>query len=212
MKPRGANKEMKFKGMVYTDGVGVSVLKQNFDPGKKRGGGGGSSKKKEQAKDDNSVKYIESLIKEELLADVGKYVLVDLGRRDMLYCMHEDSTAENKMKYRYTRNQRNIQTKSRKFARLRENLKPEEVATGELSLSECDSASVILDKVIKYLKERAKVSQTLYNYYSNEDIPPGVRAANRPPFRKMKFSGIINRKKAGKCLVRDLRRKFGNSL
>jgi hypothetical protein len=31
---------MKFNGMIYTDGVGVSVLKQNFDPGTRRGGGG----------------------------------------------------------------------------------------------------------------------------------------------------------------------------
>jgi hypothetical protein len=57
-------------------------------------------------------------------------------------------------------------------------------------------ASQFSNKVVKYLKERAKASQTLYNYYSNEDQPIGVRAANRLPFRKMKLSAIINRKKS----------------
>ncbi|KAI7868854.1 hypothetical protein BDF14DRAFT_1788355 [Spinellus fusiger] len=43
--------------------------------------------------------------KEELAASIGKCVLVDPSRRDILYCMHEDSTVENKRTYRYTNNQ-----------------------------------------------------------------------------------------------------------
>ncbi|KAI7862470.1 hypothetical protein BDF14DRAFT_1855096 [Spinellus fusiger] len=37
--------------------------------------------------------------KKELAASIGKCVLIDPGRRDVLYCMHEDSTVENKRTY-----------------------------------------------------------------------------------------------------------------
>jgi hypothetical protein len=42
MKPQGERKSMKFRGTIYTDGVGVSVLKQNYDTKKKGGSSSGS--------------------------------------------------------------------------------------------------------------------------------------------------------------------------
>ncbi|KAK9761510.1 hypothetical protein K7432_018652 [Basidiobolus ranarum] len=116
MKPQGKGKSMKFRGMMYTDGVGVSVLKQNHDT--KKGGGGAKS----LASEEEEFKYVEKLGREELLAGVGKCVIIDPGRRDLLYCIHEESTTENKMVYRYI-NQKVIETKCRKFRKLRENLK-----------------------------------------------------------------------------------------
>ncbi|KAI7868502.1 hypothetical protein BDF14DRAFT_1712265, partial [Spinellus fusiger] len=65
--------------------------------------------------------------KEELAANIGKCVLIDPGRRDILYCVHEDSTVENKRTCRYTSNQTAIENKLRKLRKLRENLKPDEV-------------------------------------------------------------------------------------
>jgi hypothetical protein len=122
---------------------------------------------------------------------------------------HEKSTTDNKLVYRYTRNQRNVQRKLRKFAKLRERFKPKEVSKYEVSLSKCNSASVNLANFSKYLQEKAKVSQGLYEYYNNEDISAGIRAADRLPFRKMKLSSCINSKQAEKRLARDLRTKFG---
>ncbi|KAI7872875.1 hypothetical protein BDF14DRAFT_1749585, partial [Spinellus fusiger] len=49
--------------------------------------------------------------------------------------MHEDSTVENKRTYRYTSNQSAVENKSRKFRKLRENLKPDAVKAAELPLS-----------------------------------------------------------------------------
>jgi hypothetical protein len=43
MKPQEEKKSMKFRGTIYTDGVCVSVLKQNYDT-KKGGSSGGKSK------------------------------------------------------------------------------------------------------------------------------------------------------------------------
>jgi hypothetical protein len=31
---------MKFKGIIHTDGVGVSILKQNYEPWRRRSGNG----------------------------------------------------------------------------------------------------------------------------------------------------------------------------
>jgi hypothetical protein len=191
--------------MVYTDGVGVSILKQNFPPGRRIGG----DKKKGKLEDNDSFRYVEDLRKEELLADAGKCVLVNPGCRDLLYCLHENSTPKDKIVYRYIRNQRAVETKSSKFRKLRNCLKPDEVVAAELSLSQHCSATINKRKFVKYIEERSKVSRTLCVYYGNEDQPIGVRTADRLPFRKMKLSAIINRKKADKCLVRDLRRKFG---
>lgn len=40
MKPQGEDRQMKFRDTMYTDGVGVSVLKQNHETTKKSSGGG----------------------------------------------------------------------------------------------------------------------------------------------------------------------------
>jgi hypothetical protein len=208
MKPQGENKRMAFKGMIYTDGVGVSVLKQNHDTKKKGGGGGG--KQKAILAEEKEFKYVEKLEKEELLADVGKCVLIDPGRRDMLYCMHEESTPQEKKTYRYTSNQRAIETKSRKFKKLRESMKPDAVAAAELSLSHFKSSTVNKDKFVEYLKQKTQVTQVLKNYYSNEDLTAERQTTDLPPFRKMKLSSFINRQQSDKRLAKNIRNKFGD--
>ncbi|EIE83535.1 hypothetical protein RO3G_08240 [Rhizopus delemar RA 99-880] len=90
MKPQGERKSMKFRGTIYTDGVGVSVLKQSYNTKKKGGSSGGKSKSIEAVE----FQFVEKLGQEELLTGAGKCVLIDPGRRDLLYCMHEKSTVE----------------------------------------------------------------------------------------------------------------------
>ncbi|GAA5800581.1 hypothetical protein HPULCUR_006017 [Helicostylum pulchrum] len=113
------------------------------------------------------------------------------------------------MVYRYTSNQKGVETKSRKFRKLRNRFKPDEVIAVELSLSYHHATSVNRENFVKYLEAKANVSEGLNNYYGNEDIPPGVRAADRLPFRKMKLSSIINMKQSEQRLAKKLRQKFG---
>ncbi|GAA5801827.1 hypothetical protein HPULCUR_007281 [Helicostylum pulchrum] len=204
MEPRGPDKQMKFRGMIYTDGVGVSILIQNYDPRKR-----GDKKSKKQLEDKDSFKYTEDLKKEDLLADVGKCVLVDPGRRDLLYCTHENITSQIKMVYRYTSNQKGVETKPRKFRKLRKRFKPDEVIAAELSFSYHHATSVNKENIVKYLEARENVSEGLNNYYINKDISPGVRAVDRLPFYKMKLSSIINMKQSEQRLAKNLRQKFG---
>ncbi|KAG1489844.1 hypothetical protein G6F46_004041 [Rhizopus delemar] len=71
---------MKLRGTIYTDGVGVLVLKRNYDTKKKGGSSGGKPKSIEL----DEFQYIEKLGKEDLLAGADKCVLIDSGRRDLL--------------------------------------------------------------------------------------------------------------------------------
>ncbi|EIE92499.1 hypothetical protein G6F46_009596 [Rhizopus delemar] len=196
MKPQGERKIMKFRGTIYTNGVGVSVLKQNYDTKKK----GGNSCGKPNSTEADEFQYIEKLGKEDLLAGVGKCVLIDPGRRDLLCCMHEKRTVENKMIYRYTSYQKAVETKSRKFRKLRNNLKRDEVIVAELSLSHFKSSTVNKDKFVEYLQERAKVIPVMKAYYLNEDRPAAEDqcADGFLPFRNMKFSSFINQQQAHK--------------
>jgi hypothetical protein len=206
MKPQGERKSMKFRGTIYTDGVGVSVLKQNHNTKKKGGSSGGKSKPIKA----DEFQYVEKLGKD-FLAGVGKCVLIDPGRRDLLYCMHEKSTVENKMIYRYTSNQKAIETKSRKFRKLRNNLKRDKVITAEISLSHFKSSTVNKEKFAEHLQGRAKVTLAMKAYYLNEDRPveEDQLACGFLPFRKMKRSSFINQQQADKRLAKKLREKFG---
>ncbi|GAA5816879.1 hypothetical protein MFLAVUS_010413 [Mucor flavus] len=113
------------------------------------------------------------------------------------------------MVYRYASNQKEVETKSRKFRKLRNRFKPDEVVATEPSPSYHHATSVNKENFVKYLEARANVSEGLNNYYGNEDIPPEVGAADRLPFRKIKLSSIINMKQFEQRLTKKLRQKFG---
>ena len=62
IKPQRERKSMNFRGTIYTDGIVVSVLKQNYDTKKKCGSSGGKSKSIEA----DEFQYVKNLGKEEL--------------------------------------------------------------------------------------------------------------------------------------------------
>ncbi|KAI8373045.1 uncharacterized protein BYT42DRAFT_579003, partial [Radiomyces spectabilis] len=84
-------KVLSFYGTLQTDGVGVSITKQNT-PSRK----GGRQKKIEVLEED--VPYVNSLAPTEQRAAV----LIDPGQRDLLFCMHEYSEPNARILYRYT--------------------------------------------------------------------------------------------------------------
>ncbi|ORE08775.1 hypothetical protein BCV72DRAFT_202944, partial [Rhizopus microsporus var. microsporus] len=96
---QGLGKTLQFEGTIETDRIGASIIKQYFDTSRKRSGtdNNRSQKPKEtKIEDDNNVKHIETLTRTELLSTNGSCVLIGLNRHDLLYCMKEISTAENK--------------------------------------------------------------------------------------------------------------------
>jgi hypothetical protein len=156
LKDQGESKTMKFQSMIQTDGIGVSVLKQNKESSK-----GGT--KEMRMKDEDECQYINRLTTRELQGTTNKYVFIDPGRRDLLYCMHERSKSNSKRDlYWYTLNQRAKETKSRKFTKLRQNTKPEEVKESEAYLSKHPASTVNVPQFAEYLKARARVHGVVF--------------------------------------------------
>jgi hypothetical protein len=157
---------MCFQGTIETDGVGVSIVKQSFDPARK----GASSDRRRMITTDDSFVYVENLSKYELLKTKDKCVLINPGRGDLLHCMHETSSPEKKSTFRYTRNQRAVETKSRRYRKLRQILKPDYIQSLEDQLSRLPASTVKSKVFAEYLEVKAQVSECLKEYYCNEDV------------------------------------------
>ncbi|KAG0820739.1 hypothetical protein G6F19_012303 [Rhizopus arrhizus] len=160
-KHQGFQKSLRFQGTLETDGVGVSIIKQNPDTSRK-------SPKLNTGKkvDGNQIEHIEGLGQVDLKSTEGKCALIDPGRRDLMYCMKETSTVEEKRILIFTKNNRS--QCSRHFRYLRKRTQPFVVQKAEAILSRSESNSVDLKKFIQYIKTRASVKNTLYEYYENE--------------------------------------------
>ncbi|KAG0752776.1 hypothetical protein G6F24_013382 [Rhizopus arrhizus] len=160
-KHQGFQKALRFQGTLETDGVGVSIIKQNPDTSRK-------SPKLNTGKkvDGNQIEHIEGLGQVDLKSTEGKCALIDPGRRDLMYCMKETSTVEEKRILIFTKNNRS--QCSRHFRYLRKRTQPFVVQKAEAILSRSESNSVDLKKFIQYIKTRASVKNTLYEYYENE--------------------------------------------
>ncbi|KAG2211255.1 hypothetical protein INT47_006375 [Mucor saturninus] len=78
------NGELQFRGTIQTDGVGVTVIKKRMDRE--------SRYTARFAVVVESTQYISQELAQET---VGRCVAIDSGRRDLLFCVHENSTANN---------------------------------------------------------------------------------------------------------------------
>ncbi|KAG1608664.1 hypothetical protein G6F45_013544 [Rhizopus arrhizus] len=136
-------------------------MKQNTDTSRK------SPKPNTEKKvDGNQTEHIEGLGQADLKSTEGKCVLIDPGRRDLMYCMKETSTVEEKQTLIFTKNNRS--KCSRHFRYLKKHTQPFVVQKVEVILSRSESNSVNLKKFIQYIKTRTSVKTTLYEYYGNE--------------------------------------------
>ncbi|OZJ04686.1 hypothetical protein BZG36_02542 [Bifiguratus adelaidae] len=203
-KAQGTDRSLKFRGTIHTDGVGVTVLKQNCDTVK---GGSGQRRNKMKVKDNEP--YIHKIQRQELDATEGRCVFMDPGRRDLLYAMHENSTPEAPLTYRYTRNQKAKETRSGRFKRLREKLKKQfaDVQKAENALALHTQSSIDPEAYRLYLGKRTEASSTMVAHY--QDLM-STHTSQHPIFRKLRLSAYINKMQADDRLARSIRQKFGN--
>ncbi|KAG1290811.1 hypothetical protein G6F66_008331 [Rhizopus arrhizus] len=160
-KHQGFKKSLRLQGTLETDGVGVSIIKQNTDTSIKL-----PKPNTEKKVDGNQTEHIEGLGQADLKSTEGKCVLIDPGRQDLMYCMKETSTVEEKQTLIFTKNNRS--KCSRQFRYLRKRTQPFVVQKAEAILSRSEPNSVNLKKFVQYIKTRALVKNTLYEYYGNE--------------------------------------------
>ncbi|KAJ2264570.1 hypothetical protein J3F81_006174, partial [Coemansia sp. RSA 371] len=110
--------------------------------------------------------YIDELSQATLQSTAGRCVLIDPGRRDLLFAMHEDSSIEDKQLYRYMRNQQRKETRVTRFKKILKKVKPVDIAAAERSLGagSCVKPDLVLFK--EYLKARAQVADKLTRFYN----------------------------------------------
>ncbi|KAJ2123312.1 hypothetical protein IW147_002682 [Coemansia sp. RSA 720] len=164
--------------------------------------------------------YIDDLPQATLQSTAGRCVLVDPGRRDLLFMMHEESTIEEKRVYRYTRNQQRKETRLTKFKRILEKVKPAEVTEAERSLGTGSCVKPDLELYKVYLVARERVADTLTRFYNEtytvhptsthqiHKLAPKSEPQSFPLHRKLRLSAYVNRKQADQRLIKKLRDEF----
>ncbi|KAJ2478368.1 hypothetical protein IWW56_003755 [Coemansia sp. RSA 2131] len=155
-------------------------------------------------------KYISELSQATLQNTVGRCVLVDPGRWDLLFAMREDSSIAKKKVYRYTRCQQRVETKQTKYRKILQQVKTAEVAAAERTLGAGSYIKPNLKLFEEYLRARALVAAKLTWFYNRTMSRQRDSATTRevPIHWKLRLSGYIKRQQADQRLVKQLRAKF----
>ncbi|KAJ2501352.1 hypothetical protein GGH96_001961, partial [Coemansia sp. RSA 1972] len=157
--------------------------------------------------------YISELTQEQLRSTTGRCVLVDPGRRDLLFMLHKKSTVAEKRVYRYTRNQQCCETKQKKYRKIREHVKKMDVAD-IAALEHTPKAGSFTIPDLKlfevYLAARVKVEAELTDFYNETMCCQRVGATMPmvPLHRKLWLSAFLNRQRADQLLMNRLRERF----
>ncbi|CEG79544.1 hypothetical protein RMATCC62417_13996 [Rhizopus microsporus] len=90
-------RQLRFRGTIQTDGVGVTVLKKRFDRQTRY--------TTRFTLEYEATSYIINLTRRNHQEISGRCVAMGPGRRDMSYCVYENSTPEQPVQFRYTKQQ-----------------------------------------------------------------------------------------------------------
>ena len=188
----------QFNYMIKTDGVSISILFVRIDdkgnPVKKQKG----KKYKEQL----DCEYIE---KAELTGEQKKMKIVTIDPNDggdLIYCGSKDEKG-NLETFRYTQNQRRLETRTKKYMKITEKVNSETKINNqtikqiESTLSVLNSKTVNYEEFKKYVSEKNKVNKILYEHYQQDF------------FRKFKLNKYINMHKSEAKMIENFKDKFG---
>ncbi|KAJ2498127.1 hypothetical protein GGH96_004547 [Coemansia sp. RSA 1972] len=194
----------QFLGFAMTDGVSISAVRETKEE---------PTETIQQRQKQADCQYISKLSQEQLQSTVGRCVLVDPGRRDLLFMLHEESTVTEKCVYRYTRNQQRRETRVTKYQNICEHVKKTDVAdiaALERTLKAGSFTKPDLALFEEYLAARAKVEAELTDFY-NETMcwqRDGATTPMVPLHRKLRLSAYINRQRADQLLMNRLKKRF----
>uniref|UniRef100_A0A6C0CAZ4 Cas12f1-like TNB domain-containing protein n=1 Tax=viral metagenome TaxID=1070528 RepID=A0A6C0CAZ4_9ZZZZ len=153
-------------------------------------------------KKDNS-KFDYEYIEDVKLTDEQKkmnFAFIDPGHNDLIKClsgkydgeeMKEDGT------FRYTRKQRNRESKKIRNRKIMDKLKTKKIAKKEAELSNYNSKTCDFKKFKAYLKEKIKLNRELMDHYSQEI------------YRKLKFNVYTNTRKSESKMIKAFEEKMG---
>ena len=185
----------EFKGSILTDGVSVSVILQQ-----QNATGGKAGKRK---RDDDVDDKRQTAPKEQRITDAEfverqkkkKVVAIDPNKRDLIFCMHEDSTKERPTTMRYTSSRRRRDTKARKNKDRRKRILGED---GELINSAIPTSTTVDVELFEaYLNAKKTQRDALSATYEDE------------AFRRMRLNERINAKRSEDRFMNEFEKKFG---
>ena len=153
-----------------------------------------NDKKEKEIKNNTECKYIDDLNDNELKELNSKnWVVIDVGIRVPLYMKDKGD-----IRYRYSNRRYANAIKKFKYQKHIEKYKKKNKITKiEKELSNYNSKTVNVKKFKEYILNKNKVNKKLFRKY-NEEI-----------FRKYKWYGYLNRRKAEVNLIKDLKKTFG---
>ncbi|KAJ2496149.1 hypothetical protein GGH96_006027 [Coemansia sp. RSA 1972] len=157
--------------------------------------------------------YISELSQEQLRSTAGRCVLVDPGRQDLLFMLHEKSTVDNKNVYRYTRNQQHCEMKQKKYQTIRKHVKKVDVVditALEHTLKAGSFTKPDLALFEEYLAAQAKVEAELTDFH-NETMyrqRDGTMTPMVPLHHKLRLLAYINQQRADQLLMNWLKKRF----
>ncbi len=119
-----------------------------------------------------------------------------------MYCGSKDENG-NLETFRYTQNQRRLETRTKKYMKITEKVNNETKINNktikqiESTLNVLNSKTINLDEFKKYIKEKNKLNNILYEHYQQEY------------FRKFKLNRYINTQKSEAKMINNFKNKFG---
>ncbi|KAJ2498252.1 hypothetical protein GGH96_004456 [Coemansia sp. RSA 1972] len=154
--------------------------------------------------------YISELSQEQPQGTAGRCVLVDPGRRDLLFMLHEESTIAEKRVYRYTRCQQHRETHVAKYRKILQDEKTADITALERTLKAGSFTIPNLALFEEYLAARAEVAVELTRHYNETMCRQRVGATTLmvPLHRKLRLSMFINRQRADQLLMNRLQERF----
>ncbi|KNC96371.1 hypothetical protein, variant [Spizellomyces punctatus DAOM BR117] len=182
-----SRRRMWFEGSITTDGTSVSVYLKHPEADKygKRSGGKKSANTMEA---EVKALYVEN----NLSACQENFVVIDPNKRDLLYCQDSNGTT-----FRYTANQRAMETGSRRFAREREAMKAGGIDLIESRISSHKTMNLI--DFMRYLLVRRADWDRRKEFYAH------------PAHTRWKWHASINRQKSESNLISNLHNKYGEN-
>ncbi len=153
-----------------------------------------NEKIKSKIDNDNDFKYLEDLKNDELdEIKNNNWVVIDPGKKTLLYMKDKNGRI-----LRYTNKKYVKKTRRLKYEKLLQNYKNKNnIINIETELSNYNSRSCNIEKIKNYILNKNRINNILFEEY------------NKEIFRKYKYYGYINRKKADIDLIRTIKRVYG---
>ena len=186
----------EFNYMIKTDGISVGILFIRTD-----NQGMPLKYYNPNNKPTENTKYIEKeIITDELRSK--KIVCVDPGCSDLIYCGCKDNDG-NLETFRYTQNQRRLETRTKKYNKIIEEVNNTTFINGKnikeikSVLSYHNKRTCNYEKFKNYLIEKNKLNLLLFSHYE------------KTFFRKFKLNRYINTQKSESKMIKNFTKKFG---